>query len=160
MAKDRHPHDDKIKVTDKRMFTSEGEIKDEYLDQVNPVEPFVRAVSPPEPPPAAPREAARAADPKPGDGGKKLRDRGANPGTPFTNFIESLIVNAYMSLGMLPNPYGEPAKPDLVAARQMIDIVVMIEEKTKGNLTEEESDFLSAHLGSLKLEFVRRSKAL
>ena len=65
-----------------------------------------------------------------------------------------------MSLGMLPNPYGPQTKPDAAAARQMIDILVLLQEKTTGNLTPEEDDFLSTHIGELKLAFVKRTKSL
>ena len=140
-----------IKVTDKRIFTADGEIKEEFRETVKPVEPEAA------PRPETPQQSAEAqagADKK-----KTVKDRAANPGTPFTNFIESLVVNAYMSLGMLRNPYGAAAI-DLAAARQMIDIIALLAEKTKGNLTEDESDFLSAHLGELKLAYVQRSKAI
>ena len=66
-----------------------------------------------------------------------------------------------MSLGMLRNPY-QPAKPtvDVGAARQMIEILTMLKEKTAGNLTPDEEDFLTTHLGELKLAFVQRTKSL
>lgn len=145
-----------IKVTDKRIFTAEGEIREEYKASVTPTEPSKQ----PPPPPPPEREPAGPADASQADKKKRLRDKGANPGTPFTNFIESLIVNAYMSLGMLRNPYQPQTTVDLAAARQMIDIITMLTEKTRGNLTEDEAEFLSAHLGELKLAFVQRSKQI
>ena len=89
-----------------------------------------------------------------------MADRAANPGTPFTNFLEPLIAQAYMSLGMLPNPYQPQTKPDAAAARQMIDILVLLHEKTKGNLDPDEQDFLETHLSELKLAFVKRTKSI
>lgn len=144
-----------IKVTDKRIFTAEGEIREEYRTTVTPTDP---SKQPPAPPPQ--REPAQPADTAQADRRKRIRDKGANPGTPFTNFIESLIVNAYMSLGMLRNPYQPQTTVDLQSARQMIDIITMLTEKTQGNLTEEEAEFLSAHLGELKLAYVQRSKQI
>jgi hypothetical protein len=153
--KNREP----IKVTDKRIFTSDGEIREEYRSTVTPVDPSQQPPpQPPQPPPAA--EPDKTADSSQADRRKRIRDKGSNPGTPFTNFIESLIVNAYMSLGMLRNPYQPQTAVDLPAARQMIDIITMLSEKTKGNLTEDESEFLSAHLGELKLAYVQRSKQI
>ena len=144
-----------IKVTDKRIFTSEGEIREEYRQSVTPVEPSKQSPPPPRQEPPQDKAADAQADRR-----KRIRDKGANPGTPFTNFIESLIVNTYMSLGMLRNPYQPQVNVDLTAARQMIDIISMLGEKTKGNLTEEEAEFLSAHLGELKLAYVQRSKSI
>lgn len=142
-----------LKVTDKRLFTAAGELKEEFRGTVTPADPETRRASaPPPPPPPTPdsREAER----------KKLRDKAANPGTPFASFVESLIIQGYMSLGMLKSPYHPEGSVDLQAARQMIDIISMLSEKTTGNLTEDESDFVMAHLGELKLAFVKRNKAL
>lgn len=148
-----------LKVTDKRIFTAEGEIREEYKD-LKPAEPQVakpaqEPVSKPEAPqPEAkktePRERRRPDDP----------ERVENPATPFALFAEQLIAQAYMALGMLRNPYQPQPKIDAAAARQMIDILSMLQEKTQGNLTPEEEDFLSMHLGELKLAFVQRTKSI
>lgn len=141
-----------LKVTDKRLFTSEGELKEEFRATVTPADPEARPASAPAPAPPNPNS---------GDAEKKkLRDKAANPGTPFALFTESLIIQGYMSLGMLKSPYHPEGAVDLQAARQMIDIISMLSEKTRGNLTEDESDFVMAHLGELKLAFVKRNKAL
>lgn len=145
-----------LKVTDKRLFTSEGELKEEYRGTVTPSDPGDRRPSAP-PPPAPPPQTAES---KEADKKKNLRDKAANPGTPFASFVESLIIQGYMSLGMLKSPYHPQGSVDLQAARQMIDIITMLSEKTRGNLTEDESDFLMAHLGEIKLAFVQRNKAL
>ena len=89
-----------------------------------------------------------------------MKDKAANPQTPFTDFIEPLIAQAYMSLGMLRNPYQPQAKIDVGAARQMIEILTLLKEKTKGNLDPDEDDFLNTHLGELKLAFVQRTKTI
>jgi hypothetical protein len=152
-----------LKVTDKRIFTADGDIKDEFKNEINPVTPSaetrsVETPAPAEPPKAAettPREERRQQE-KPA---AEPRQRGeAQPETPFAHFLESLIMQAYMSLGMLRNPYSPQAKADPAAARQMIDILTMLKEKTAGNLTLEEEDFLEAHLGELKLAYVQRTK--
>ena len=99
--------------------------------------------------------------PKPGN--KKHNDdadKAQNPGTAFANFLEPLIAQAYMSLGMLRNPYQPKITVDAAAAREMIEILTMLQEKTAGNLTPDEEDFLTTHLGELKLAFVQRTKSL
>lgn len=143
-----------LKVTDKRIFTAEGDLKDEYRSELTPRDPSLA--------PEQKSEEPKAAEQTPPAANKKEpRERGANPGTPFTLFVESLIVNAYMSLGLIRNPYQAEQPPvDLKSARQLIDILTMLEEKTKGNLTEDEFDFLDEHLSELKLAYVQRSKTI
>jgi len=159
-----------IKVTDKRIFTAEGEIREEFKQEIKPGDPF--AAKPAEKPaekPAAPAEAKpgerrQTANPEPPPGGerrnKSIADKAQNPGTPFADFVEPLIAQAYVSLGMLRDPYGQKPKIDAGAARQMIEILTMLKDKTAGNLTPDEDDFLSTHLGELKLAFVQRTKSL
>jgi hypothetical protein len=159
-----------IKVTDKRIFTAEGEIREEFKQEVTPVDPAVAKPAAPaqadaaKPAPEAPKAAApsvRAAEPPAADRrNKSVADKALNPGTPFADFVEPLIAQAYMSLGMLRNPYDPKPKLDAAAARQMIEMLTMLKEKTNGNLTADEDDFLSTHLGELKLAFVQRTKSI
>lgn len=157
-----------LKVTDKRIFTAEGEIREEFKQEIQPAEPTESATAPPPQPQAAPRE-EKAAPPRaeerrpreePPNAGRSIADKALNPGSPFTNFVEPLIAQAYMSLGMLRNPYQPQAKIDVGAARQMIEILTLLKDKTKGNLTPDEEDFLETHLGELKLAFVQRTKSI
>ncbi len=161
-----------IKVTDKRIFTAEGDIREEFRNEINPSEPM--SAKAPEAPPERPAE--KPAEPKPpverrsqpkgtppletGERRRTMADKASNPGSPFTNFIEPLIAQGYMSLGMLRNPYQPQSKLDVGAARQMIDILTLLKEKTSGNLTADEEDFLETHLGELKLAYVQRTKSL
>ncbi len=81
------------------------------------------------------------------------------PGTiDFYTFVLSLASSAFVHLGDAPHPEtGEPVKPDLPLAQQTIDILAMLREKTKGNLTPEEEKFLENLLTDLRLRFVQRS---
>ena len=161
MPKDKQPQKEQIKVTDKRIFTPEGDIREEFRGHIRPSEPSAKT---PEPPPQA-KPSEKPSEPRKddlphGERRRTLADKAANPGTPFSNFIEPLIAQAYMSLGMLRNPYQPQAKIDTAAARQMIEIITLLNDKTRGNLTPEEEDFLSTHLGELKLAFVQRTKSI
>ncbi len=161
MPKEQQPPKEQIKVTDKRIFTADGEIREEFREQIKPADP---AAAPPpkaeEKPPDRRAPGKPATPPPTGERRRTIADKAANPGTPFTNFLEPLIAQAYMSLGMLPNPYQAQAKVDVAAARQMIDILMLLQEKTVGNLTPDEDDFLNTHLGELKLAYVKRTKSL
>lgn len=167
LPKENPPQKEQIKVTDKRIFTPEGEIREEFRQQIKPAEPtFNRPSEPAADKPAAtsPQAPPPKTDqgPPPGTGERRrtLADKAQNPGTAFSDFVEPLIAQAYMSLGMLRNPYSPKPTIDAGAARQMIEILTMLKEKTAGNLTPEEEDFLSTHLGELKLAFVQRTKTI
>jgi hypothetical protein len=75
----------------------------------------------------------------------------------FTQFVISLASSAAIHFGDMPDPSGATAPPDLEAARQMIDILALLEEKTKGNLTAEERQVLEQVLYELRLRFVQVS---
>jgi len=81
----------------------------------------------------------------------------------FSSFILSVGASALMAIGQARVP-GVPSIPgsappvDLVQARELIDLLGMLEEKTKGNLTKSESELLQQTLYSLRLKFVEVSK--
>ncbi len=79
------------------------------------------------------------------------------PPIDFYTFCLSLGSSAFVHLGDAPHPETGTASTDLLLAKQTIDILVMIQEKTKGNLTPEEARFLESLLLDLKLRFVARS---
>jgi hypothetical protein len=163
LPKEKQPQREQIKVTDKRIFTADGDIREEFREQIKPADP---AAAPPPPKPEE-KQADRRAQEKPSTPppsgerrGRSIADKASNPETPFTAFVEPLIAQAYMSLGMLTSPYQPQAKIDVASARQMIDILTLLREKTVGNLTPDEEDFLNTHLGELKLAYVKRTKSL
>jgi hypothetical protein len=76
----------------------------------------------------------------------------------FYTFILSLASSAFVHLGDAPNPEtGEPGTPSLPFAKQTIDILAMLHEKTKGNLSEEEARFLDNLLTDLRFRFVQKT---
>ena len=141
-----------LKVTDKRIFTADGDIREEFRDEIHPA-----AAPAAEARPAPPPETAA---PKPEERKRTMADKAANPGTPFSNFVQSLVMQTYMFLGMLRDPRQPQPMFDAAAARETIEIVALLKEKTAGNLTPEEADFLDTHLGELKLAFVQRTKSI
>jgi hypothetical protein len=164
LPKEKSPQKEQIKVTDKRIFTPEGDIREEFRQDIRPSNPALTREEPRTPePPKQPSEERRSHAEGPPPGGERRRtlaDKAQNPGTHFTNFVEPLIAQAYMSLGMLRNPYQPKVTVDPAAAREMIEILTMLKDKTAGNLTPDEEDFLTTHLGELKLAFVQRTKSL
>jgi hypothetical protein len=76
----------------------------------------------------------------------------------FIQFVISLATSAAIHFGDAAEPGGDKApEPNLEGARQMIDILALLEEKTKGNLTAEERQVLDQVLYELRLRFVELS---
>ena len=83
---------------------------------------------------------------------------GALPSTDFTTLILSLHHSALMHLGDAPHPEGGTMTRDLPLARQSIDMIAMLEEKTKGNLAGDEERLIHQVLLELRLRFVEAQK--
>jgi Domain of unknown function (DUF1844) len=76
-------------------------------------------------------------------------------GLSFSAFVLSLMHTVAIHLGDAPDPAtGQAATPNLEAAHQMIDILGMLEEKTRGNLTIEERQLLEQGLYELRMRYV------
>jgi hypothetical protein len=76
----------------------------------------------------------------------------------FGTFVLSLGSSALVHLGEIQHPETAEAKENLALARQTIDLLAMLEEKTKGNLSAEEERFLRDLLADLRLKFVEKSR--
>ncbi len=83
---------------------------------------------------------------------------GTKPTIDFYTFILSLGSSAFVHLGDAPHPEtGEPLPANLPLAKQTIDLLDMLREKTKGNLTPEEEKFLENILMDLRLRYVGKA---
>ena len=78
----------------------------------------------------------------------------------FASFVLSLVHTAAVHFGDVPDPNtGEQHAPNLPLAQQMIDILAMLEEKTRGNLSAEERQLIDQVLYELRMRFVEVSRA-
>jgi hypothetical protein len=75
----------------------------------------------------------------------------------FYTFCLSLGSSAFVHMGDAPHPETGELQPNLVLAQQTIDILGMLQEKTRGNLNEEEARFLENLLVDLRLRFVTKA---
>ena len=75
----------------------------------------------------------------------------------FTVFVLSLASSAAIHFGDLPDPSGTRGEPNLDGAAQMIEILSLLDQKTRGNLTAEERQVLEQVLYELRLRFVEAS---
>lgn len=73
----------------------------------------------------------------------------------FTNFVLSLSTSALFHFGDFPETEGDKPEKNLPAAKQTIDILDMLHEKTKGNLDKNESDLIQGVLYELKMRYVK-----
>lgn len=76
----------------------------------------------------------------------------------FTSFIMSLATQVLVQLGEMPPPSGMEIPRDLDSARQTIDILTMLQQRTRGNLSNEESRFFEEVLHSLRMSFINAKK--
>ena len=78
------------------------------------------------------------------------------PKAAFPTFVLSLATSAMLHLGLIPDPQtGEPGKVDRELARHTIDTLEMLEEKTRGNLDDEEARLLKEALTELRMRYVQ-----
>ena len=80
------------------------------------------------------------------------------PAINFATFIVSLNSSAYSQMGMLEDPALGKTSINLPLAKQVIDIIAMLEEKTKGNLTSDEETMLESILHDLRIKYVKQSQ--
>jgi hypothetical protein len=89
--------------------------------------------------------------------GKKADDE-ALPRVDFSTFVLSLSHSALMHLGQAPHPETGSVEKTLPLARQTIDLLAMLEDKTKGNLSGDEERLLTQILFDLRMRYVELSK--
>lgn len=121
-------HDEDLKVVDKRRFTTAGEVKDPAVDEVP-------RGSPSQPSPPAGSQAPTALPP-----------------LSFSHFCLSLATSIQMGLGLIPNPATGKPEQDLPMARQTIDLLGLLQEKTKGNLSKDEAGLLEELLYTVRMQ--------
>lgn len=170
-----------MKVTDKRMFTPEGELREEYRfleEQAKPREPEARRPEAPAPAPAPSRVDAAGSEPSriaapssdapdapgpaglaapgPAGGRPEVDMPDAGPGGPaFFDLLGVLAEPIPFYLGDARMPTGETDQ-NLDAARFYIDLLDVLRQKTAGNLTAQEADALEDLLYRLRVRYVQK----
>lgn len=77
------------------------------------------------------------------------------PALDFATFILSLSSSVLINLGILENPITKQSEQDIKAAKQTIDLIALLKEKTSGNLTEDEFKLIGDLLTELQLQYCR-----
>ena len=135
-----------IEVIDRRRLTSEGTVRPEVAaEQAEPKAPPKVEPPPREPAPGKGRQAEKAYE---------SRRPGHEVRVDFRALVLSLSTTAMYQLGLLAEPGAPPPEPDLVAARQTIDLLSVVEEKTRNNLTADEKQLLEQVLYELRMSYL------
>ncbi len=116
--------------------------------------------------PSAPAEDASSTppDPEPAPSNEPAADTAEAQAAAFTGdegfaqFIMSLATSAYMHLGLVPGPDGQASTKNLVLAKQTIDILGLLEQKTQGNLSKDESQLINQVVAELRMRFIEEKK--
>lgn len=93
------------------------------------------------------------AEETPGEG--MFTQEGPLPEIDFTHFIFSLSTSALIQLGEVEDPFTQTTAKNLPLAKQTIDLIGMLKEKTKGNLTPEEGKLIESILYDLRIRYVK-----
>lgn len=147
--------DEGFKVVDRRLFTEQGELRQDAVEQERREEEAATKKA---------AEQAKSAPAKGGDGAGGAAEEAEEadaipPSRSFQLMIDFLTRNAAAMLGGMADPRTGQPFVDIEGAREMIDMLDVLREKTKGNLAKADSDLLVEVLGSLKLSFMEISKA-
>ncbi|HKW63987.1 MAG TPA: DUF1844 domain-containing protein [Candidatus Acidoferrum sp.] len=144
-----HNHDDSFRVIDRRPFTSEGELRQDVVEEQEREAKLEAAKAPAK---APEKKDPANAPPADADAPKRL--------PAFESLVRMLGQNAAMVLGAYADPRTGQPMIDPDAARELIDMLDALHEKTKGHLAPEEDDLLLDLLGKLKMTYVEINQAV
>jgi len=89
---------------------------------------------------------------------EEVAQKAAEPQLDFFNYIASLGFQTMIFLGEMPNPITNQVEKNLKQAKFLIDTLVILRDKTKGNLSKEEDDLLNGSIYELQMRYVDLSK--
>jgi hypothetical protein len=140
-----------FKVTDRRLFNADGTLREDAL--IEQSAPAAAQTSEPQPiinPTAQSQQRfAAATAPEP-----RQAEEADPEHTMFTEFLMGIASSAFIYLGLVEHPATGRRQVDMMAAKESIDMLAMLREKTKGNLTRGEEKFFDDLLSDLKMQFV------
>ncbi len=158
-------------VTDRRLFTADGELRpeasEEESQQVSSSAPPAPAGEPESNAPPSPsadeqKEQADAYQKSSKEMDRQVEASGHSAKEleiTFERFLASLYMTGMLQLGLMHEQGGQP-QLDLIGARQTIDTIGLLSEKTKGNLTAKEQNFLQNALYELRMAYVEVTNAI
>jgi len=118
-------------IKDRRAFDTEGKVKEEAKEQAKKEEKA---------------------------GERKEKEFTPLPEVNFSSFVLSLSSSILLHLGEIADPQSGEKRKDLALAKQTIDIITVLKDKTKGNLTDDEKELLEHLLYDMRMRFVKASQ--
>jgi hypothetical protein len=155
-------------VTDRRLFTADGELRSEVAEEedspVSAATPNSEAEAPPPPAPTAAeqREQADAYQKSSKEMDRQVELSGHSAKdleVSFERFLASLYMTGMLQLGLMREQDDQP-QLDLIGARQTIDTISLLADRTKGNLSSKEQNFLQNALYELRMAYVEVTNAI
>ena len=141
--------DSGFRVADRRKFTEDGQLRDSAEE-------------------APPRRPAGPAGASGASGEQEMAGESASPPIvgqdsreskmDFPTLVLSLTTTAMLQMGLVPDPVSQKVEKNLPAARQTIEILEILKDKTQGNLKPDEARLLDRCLHDLKMSFVQSSQ--
>lgn len=172
-----------FKVTDRRLFNPDGTpredaVREERIEAPEPPEAVTQTAAPTSPVPPttsgrAPesttaqsqsgaarsrREPAQTASSASQAGAGAQSDAGVDP-TPFANLVMFIASPAAAAMGMTEHPGLAPGELDLPLAKHCIELLATVREKTRGNLSAQESEIIESLLAELRMQYVSLTSA-
>jgi Domain of unknown function (DUF1844) len=149
--------DEGFKVVDRRLFTESGDLREDAVEQERrDRETAARAASAQA---AAPQTAAATAPAASGVAAAAQPAETIAPSRSFQMLVDFLTRNAAAMMGGMADPQTGQAYVDLEGAREVIDMIDTLKDKTHGNLAKQDEDLIMEVAGSLKLSYMEISKA-
>jgi hypothetical protein len=139
-------------IKDRRLFDEEGKVREEGAQEEAKKEETPSESKPEQKSGGGAPKTAREEKPEPG--GKEEYE---GPEMNFHNFVLSLYTSVLFHLGEMPDPGSGKNEKDLRAAKQTIDILAMLQEKTKKNLEKGERDLIEGVLSEARMRYVKES---
>lgn len=149
------------KVADRRKFNPDGSLREGVVIEPAAVETKPQAPAQPEQPIAEiPQDTFGGDEPELNDFAEDDEEiPGAQDPASFVNFLSTIATNAAASLGAVPHPATGKRSLDLETGKYWLDVIGMINEKTKGNLHPKEARLLEGLLADLRMQYVHLVKA-
>lgn len=152
-----------FKVVDRRLFTESGELRKDVAEQQEREQEAAKKAAPPananQRKPANSQSQPAAAQPESTTPADQSEADAIQPSRNFQMLVDFLTRNAAATLGGMADPRTGQAYVDLEGAREVIDMLDAVREKTRGNLAQADEDLLMEVIGSLKMTFMEVSKA-
>jgi hypothetical protein len=136
-------------VKDRRRFSQEGEATEEHAEPGAAQEDTSQA--------SASEQENREPETRVQDEAQEEKDETLLPEINFATFVVSLNASALLHLGAIEDPATGKSEKNLPMAKQTIDILCMLEQKTAGNLTKDEENLLKNILYDLRIIYVKES---